>query len=148
MKKVLFTAAILCSALLLSCGSTKTNSSAKNAVSGGITKLNGSWELSYIAGNDVAILYTSKKPFIHFDIAKEMVNGNSGCNNFTGNLYADDHKMDFTKPMAMTRMACMGEGENIFIQALQKVSSYSISNGNTLNLISNADSIVMRLSKK
>jgi len=147
MKKVLFAASIICS-VLLSCESTRTNTSTKNDVSGTVTKLEGSWELSYIAGNDIAVLYPSKKPFIHFDIAKEMINGNSGCNNFTGKLYAEDQKIDFTKPMAMTRMACMGEGENIFIQALQKVSSYHISNDNTLNLLSATDSIVMRLSKK
>jgi heat shock protein HslJ len=113
------------------------------------SKLNGSWELNYVSGSRIAFeeLYPGKKPFIHFDVVNGKLNGNTGCNNFNGKLDVDGNKINFNSPMAMTRMFCPGEGENVFLESLKKVNSWSVSNDSTLNFIM-GDIAIMRFSKK
>lgn len=113
------------------------------------SKLNGTWELNYITGSRIAFdgLYPNKKPTIVFDLANKTLSGNSSCNSFTGPLKVEGNKISFADPMAMTRMMCPGDGETVFLQTLQKVNSWSVSDGNTLNLIM-GDIATMRFSKK
>ncbi len=110
--------------------------------------LNGTWELNYISGPRIAFdgLYPDKKPFITFDVANKKINGNTSCNNFNGPFKADGATIDFTSPLAMTRMFCQGEGEATFVKTLEKVTSWSIPEENTLNLIM-GDIAVMRFSR-
>jgi len=51
--------------------------------------------------------------------------------------------------MAMTKMMCMyGQGEQVFMSTLQKITSYDVTdNGKTLNFIS-GDIAMMRFTKK
>lgn len=97
--------------------------------------LDGTWELVYIMGpgKDLATLYGDKKPTITFDVAGKKVNGYSGCNRFNGPLNVNGHRIRFEN-MAMTRMACPGEGENVFMGELEKVNTFSVSDG-TLHFI-------------
>jgi hypothetical protein len=44
-------------------------------------------------------------------------------------------------------MFCQGQGENVFMETLKKVNTWSVSNDTTLNLIA-GDIAVMRFSKK
>ena len=113
------------------------------------SKLNGTWELNYITGSSIAFdgLYPNKKPTITFDAAKNTLSGNTGCNSFNGPLKVDGNKISFTDPMAMTKMMCSGDGETVFLQTLQKVNSWTVSDGNTLNFIM-VDIATMRFSKK
>lgn len=136
---------ILSAFLLFSCTIFKCKK--KDAVSG----LGGSWELNYITGPRIVFdgLYPDKKPTINFNIKENQVSGNTSCNSFTGKLNVTGNKIDFTQPMAMTKMMCMdGQGEQVFMDALQKITSYEITDdGKTLSLISD-DVTSMRFTKK
>ena len=114
-----------------------------------LSNLSGSWQLDYVSGNPSMIsnLFPNKQPNLNVDLATNTVSGNTGCNNFSGKLNAIANKISFRDPMAMTRMMCPGEGEGIFLAALQKVNSWSVSGGNVLNLISD-DIAIMRFTKK
>ena len=114
-----------------------------------ITALNGSWELNYISGPRIAFngLYPDKKPTITFDVSISKVMGNTSCNNFNGKLNVTGDKINFNDPMAMTRMMCQGQGETTFMETLKKVDSWTVTDGNTLNLML-GDLAMMRFSKK
>lgn len=116
---------------------------------GGLSQLGGSWELSYISGPRIAFngLYPGKKPTIKFDIAEKRFSGNTSCNSFSGQLIADDSGINFTKPFIMTKMACPGEGEAIFVEMLRKTSNYEVTSDSTLNFMM-GDIAIMRFSRK
>lgn len=144
MMKNIFTL-ILFSFLLISCNVFKCKK--KDPVS----KLEGNWELNYITGSRIAFdgLYPDKKPTINFNIKENLVSGNNSCNSYTGKLSITENKIDFTQPMASTKMMCMdGQGEQVFMSTLSKVTSYNITDdGKTLNFIS-GDIATMRFTKK
>ena len=121
----------------------------KKAVTTDPAVLNGTWVLNYISGPRIAFdgLYPNKKPQLVFTTEDKRVSGNTGCNSFSGPLTVDGPKISFEQPMALTEMACPGEGETVFLQTLKKVSTWSVSDGNTLNLIA-GDIAVMRFTKK
>ena len=114
-----------------------------------ISKLAGKWELNYISDPRIAFegLYPNKKPTISFDVVAHKVAGNTSCNSFTGALKVDGNKINFNDPMAMTRMACPGEGETVFVETLKKNNSWSVTNDTTLNLIE-GDIALMRFTKR
>lgn len=130
------------STILISCKCKKTDS---------VSKLEGNWELNYISGPKIAFdgLYPNKKPTINFDLKENHISGNSSCNSFNGKLVLDGTKIDLTQPMAMTKMMCQdGQGEQVFMSTLEKVTSYDVTDdGKTLNLIS-GDIAMMRFTKK
>ena len=111
--------------------------------------LNGTWELNYITGPRIAFngLYPEKKPTITFDVTAGKISGNTSCNSFNGKLNVDGNKINFNDPMAMTRMFCQGQGETTFLETLKKINSWSVTDGNTLNLLT-GDIAMMRFSKK
>lgn len=129
--------------LFLACNSGKKMSSQNSLAS-----LEGTWQLNYITGPRIAFdgLYPDKKPTITFDLKKNIVSGNTSCNNFSGQFNVADNKISFTEAMAMTKMACPGEGETIFLQALKKVNSYDVTAGYTLALLMD-DTAIMRFTK-
>ena len=116
-----------------------------------VSKLEGSWELNYISGPRIAFegLYPNKKPTIIFNLKENRVSGNSSCNSYTGKLNVEGNKIDFTQPMVMTKMMCEdGQGEQTYVNTLQKITSYTITeDGKTLNFIS-GDIAIMRFTKK
>jgi heat shock protein HslJ len=116
-----------------------------------VSKLDGTWELNYISGPRITFegLYPNKKPTIVFDSKENRVSGNSSCNSYTGKLSIDGNKTDFTQPMIMTKMMCEdGQGEQTYMNTLQKITSYHITDdGKTLNLVS-GDIAMMRFTKK
>lgn len=122
----------------------------KNTVeaSSDLSKLGGSWELNYISGPRIAFngLYPGKKPIMVFDLADKKVSGNSSCNSFSGKLSADDTSINFNQPMAVTKMACPGEGEAIFFETLKKVNKYSVKGDTILNFMM-GDIAIMRFRK-
>ncbi|MEO7975916.1 META domain-containing protein [Flavobacterium sp.] len=131
--------------LLVSCNIFKCKKSDADS------KLEGTWELNYISGPRITFegLYPNKKPTIVFDLKENRVSGNSSCNSYTGKLSVKGNKIDFTQPMVMTKMMCEnGNGEQTYMNTLQKITSYSITDdGKTLNLIS-GDIVTMRFAKK
>lgn len=116
---------------------------------GGLSQLGGTWELNYISGPRIAFngLYPGKRPTIKFDVTGKRFSGNTSCNSFSGELSADDTAINFTKPFIMTKMACPGEGEAIFVEMLKKASTYAITSDTTLNFMM-GDIAVMRFNKK
>ncbi len=109
--------------------------------------LQGNWELNYISGAKIAFdgLYPAKKPMIRFD-ADNKISGNTGCNQFSGTATVNGNSINFPESMAMTKMFCPGEGEQVFLQMLKKVNRYSLS-GNTLTFLMD-DIAIMRFLKK
>jgi heat shock protein HslJ len=116
-----------------------------------ISKLEGSWELNYISGPKIAFdgLYPDKKPTISFNITENQFSGNNSCNSYSGKLLTEGKKIDFTRPIAVTKMMCGdGQGEQTFMSTLEKINTYSISDeGKTLNFMS-GDVTMMRFTKK
>ncbi|MFE3871076.1 META domain-containing protein [Flavobacterium sp. ZS1P70] len=143
MKKIILALTILC-LVFISCNSIKT-SNAKTA------SLEGTWELNYITEPRIAFggLFPNKKPTIIFDLKENRISGNASCNRYSGKLNVDGNKISFKEPIAMTKMMCMDiKGEVVYMAALQKIDSYSISkDGKTLNFIM-GDTAMMRFEKK
>lgn len=107
------------------------------------------WQLIYISGPriDFSGLYPNDKPTITFDLKENRVFGKNSCNSYSGTLNVDGNKISFKGPMAVTKMFCPGEGENVYMNTLEKIDSYSISeDGKTLNFIV-GDVAMMRLKK-
>jgi heat shock protein HslJ len=131
----------------ISCGSTKKAENSKADHSA----LAGTWELASINESSASFetLYARKKPFMTFDLVKKSINGNTSCNSFNGSIKLEGNQISFPEPIAMTRMACMdGNGETVFLEALRKVTNFSIDkNGNTLHL-NKQDVELMQLTKK
>lgn len=110
--------------------------------------LSGTWELDYISGPRIAFegLYPNQKPRLIFDLENKKITGNTSCNSLNGPLVVDGNKIDFKGPIATTKMFCPGEGEQVFLQTLEKVNTYSVS-GSVLNFIM-GDVAIMRFKKK
>jgi heat shock protein HslJ len=142
MKKIILSLTLFCS-VLISCNSVKTANSQKAA-------LQGAWELNYISGPRIAFggLYPDNKPTITFNLKEDRVSGKNSCNSYSGTLNADGSKINFKQPMMVTKMFCPGEGENVYMNTLQKIDSYSVSeDGKTLNFMM-GDIVMMRFEKK
>ncbi|RBN51629.1 META domain-containing protein [Flavobacterium psychrolimnae] len=142
MKKIILSLTLFCS-VLISCNSVKTANSQKAA-------LQGAWELNFISGPRIAFsgLYPDNKPTITFNLKDTSVSGKNSCNSYAGKLNADESKINFKEPMMVTKMFCSGEGENVYMNTLQKIDSYSVSeDGKTLNFIM-GDIVMMRFEKK
>jgi heat shock protein HslJ len=142
MKKIILSLTLFCS-VLISCNSVKTANSQKAA-------LQGAWELNYISGPRIAFagLYPDNKPTITFNLKETTVSGRNSCNSYAGKLNIDGSTINFKEPMMVTKMFCPGEGENVYMNTLQKIDSYSVSeDGKTLNFIM-GDIVMMRFEKK
>lgn len=100
---------------------------------------NTSWELEYITGPRIAFegLFPDKKPFIKFDKSKSEVYGNAGCNGYTSPVTIKGKSLSFGDQGATTMMYCEGGGEQVFLQTIKKIDSYSIDKDGKLNLIAN-----------
>lgn len=111
-------------------------------------KLNGSWELSFIAGQDIALekLFPNKKPVISFNIPNTQASGNGGCNGFGSKVKVEGNKITISNILS-TMMACDGNGEPIFFNTLEKVTNYSIGSDNSLTMLM-GDIAVLKFIKK
>ncbi len=128
MKKILLLAG-LTMLMASSCSSGKNLSSMTNL-------LKAKWALQSLTGQsaDLGSIFGSKIPFLNFDTDAMRISGNSGCNNFNGPFsLGSGGKLSFGN-LAMTKMACPGNGESLFTSALNKVTSFKIDN-NVLTLL-------------
>ena len=128
MKKILLFAGF---AMLMSssCNNGKNLSSMTNL-------LKAKWALQSLTGqsSDLGSIFGQKIPFLNFDTDAMRVAGNSGCNNFNGPFSVEaGGKISFGN-LAMTKMACPGNGESLFTSALNKVTNFKIDN-NVLTLL-------------
>lgn len=111
--------------------------------------LEGTWELDYITGPRIAFdgLFPNKKPTIAFNLQDNKITGNNSCNQYFGALIMDGAKIDFKEAkIGMTMMACEGKGDSLYMETLNKIESYTITDdGKTLNfLVGNV--VMMRFS--
>ncbi|MDR6967497.1 heat shock protein HslJ [Flavobacterium arsenatis] len=131
--------------LLTSCNSKKA------VVPSGSQSLEGNWELTYISGPRIAFdgLYPNEKPNITFNINENLVVGKNSCNNYSGSFKAEASKITFNESgMVSTKMFCEGAGESTYMNTLQKINGYSISeDGKTLTLLT-GDVAMMRFERK
>jgi heat shock protein HslJ len=86
------------------------------------------WKLTELMGEPITMTPGTKKE-MHMVIKKQdnLVNGNSGCNSFTGSyILLEGNRISFSK-LAGTKMACIDmEKETTFMEALQKADNYAI----------------------
>ena len=131
LKKHFLNTFIICN-LLLSCNANK-------AAKSNTDLLQGTWELNYISGSKIAFegLFPNNKPTIVFDLKTNRVSGSNSCNTYSGPLNINQNTIDFKTPMAFTKMFCKdNQGERVYMQTLQKINTYSISeDGKVLNFI-------------
>ena len=142
MKKIFVFLVAFCF-ILASCNTTKTVAQSENS-------LEGSWQLNYITGPRIAFkgLYPETVPFIAFNLKEGRFSGANSCNRFTGVFTTIKNKISFKDDKtAMTMMACQGNGDQVFMSALQKIDSYTITDdGKTLNLMM-GEVVMMRFEK-
>lgn len=95
--------------------------------------LEGVWELTFITGRRIAFegLFPNKKPTITVNLANNKIGGNTSCNNFSGTFKIEGSEIRFPQPFTMTKMFCPGEGEQVFLDTMEKVTSFQV-DGNTL----------------
>jgi len=115
----------------VSCGTSKTPAK--------VFSIDGTWELNYITGPKIAFegLFPGKKPTLTFNLKDDKITGNNSCNQYFGALIMDGSKINFKDAkIGMTMMACEGNGDSVYMEALNKIESYTITDdGNTLNLL-------------
>lgn len=157
--KSLFNLFILSVFILVACNSNESEKEAAPSGTPAIEKmnavqtaaspsLNGLWELTHIIGikTDLVKLYPGQKPNLNFDLQSGAVRGSTTCNRFSCQVKIEGEKMNFGVP-AMTKVACPGDGEKVFLEALKKINSYSIIDSNFLQL--RTDSLeMMRFTRK
>lgn len=86
------------------------------------------WVLNSLMGKDIPTgLFGDRLPTLNFNPDGSLT-GFSGCNNLTGG------KLDLSKglnlgQMAMTKMACPGEGEQSFMKALNDAGNVKVEPG-------------------
>ncbi|GAB3656898.1 META domain-containing protein [Echinicola sediminis] len=102
------------------------------------------WVLSTLMGGGLD-MFGEGLPFLSFTDAGRLA-GSTGCNSFSGNfqLSGTDLNLD---PGAMTRKACPGNGESIFIDALKKVSKFKVSS-DKLTLLDGASELMTLIPQK
>lgn len=107
-----------------------------------------SWELEYISGPRIAFegLFPDKKPLIKFNKATSDASGNAGCNGFHAPYTLKGTSITFGDQGATTMMYCEGGGEQVFLQTIKKINTYSIDKDGKLNLL--IDNIPMMRFKK
>lgn len=150
MKKLIVYAAFL-ALILASCNTSKTttpsNVSTKPVdeaavpVTPGIASdegdLEGTWELISIISSPTPFkdLYPTKKPTIAFDARPKQISGTTSCNSYTGAYNIDGNAISFGGGMTLTKMACQGNGESLFVERLNKTNRFFVKDQNTLMLL-------------
>ncbi|MEN9569089.1 MAG: hypothetical protein RL172_320 [Bacteroidota bacterium] len=111
--------------------------------------LNGAWELTYIAGPKIAFdgLFPNKKPTIVFDLPKDQVSGNGGCNGYSAKAMVNGTKLTFGDALS-TMMACEGNGEPLYFKTLKTVTGYRFEDDNKTLLMLVNELPVLKFVKK
>lgn len=106
--------------------------------------LTGKWNLTTIAGGDIATLFTEKKPTMEF-AENNGVFGNAGCNNYRTVYELNEDTIKF-KPVASTMMACPSmKGETLFTGLLTTPLLVAINEGKLI--LSKDGNVVLEFAK-
>lgn len=122
-----------------SCTSTKTSNNTM--------LFDGTWEMEYITGPRIAFegLYPNKKPQLSFDKEMQQVQGTNSCNGYSADFEINEDKISFGEPGPTTMMYC-GEGEQVFLNTMEKVNEYKIDTNGKL-ILAMDDVPLMRFKK-
>lgn len=104
---------------------------------------NVTWELEYLSGPRIAFqgLFPDKKPYIRFNPEEKKVEGNNGCNGYSAEYtLGSKQEISFGEPGPTTMMYC-GEGEQFFLNTINKVNNFNVDKEGKLNL--KMDEVVM-----
>ncbi len=83
------------------------------------------WVLSSLLGGGLdASKFTSGLPFLNFMDGGKLA-GFSGCNNFSGSFQLEGTSLNLD-PVAMTKKACDGDGENQFLSLLGQAKNFKV----------------------
>lgn len=105
----------------------------------------GSWELSELFGSAVqAADYMKGLPNMAFSEDGKFT-GSTGCNQFTGDYSLEGAALK-VNPGAMSKMACPGDGEALFLNAISKVAGAKV-DGDKLTLLDEGKKTLMKLVK-
>ena len=88
--------------------------------------LTGIWYLVPVLASDTA---AGKLPYIRFNITERRFSGFTGCNQMNGSFLLRGDQLQFSKDIALTRMACEGYNEKEFVSNLLRVDHYKIKDG-------------------
>lgn len=135
------TAVLLISIVIFTgCGGTRSvaGRTVSKQASANPKDLEGKWRLEFI--NDSSIqnletLFPAARPDIVFETGTPRVSGSTGCNQFSGAIRVDGSNLVFDGAFVMTKRACPGDGERIFLDALRKTNAWVLTDPSTLNLI-------------
>ena len=147
--------AVICLGVILtSCNDQKKSSNETSELKTENQKANlidGYWEMDYMQPGPKPLdsLYPKGMPSMTINSEKSQISGMTGCNNFNGELKISGKDFKLSENLALTRKMCPDmEGQKAFLNNLEKVDSYSVSNkGRTLNLIM-GDMAIMRFQRK
>ncbi len=89
-------------------------------------RLTGRWELEMVQGN---IIHQEnglrETPYLNISPFDKSFDGNAGCNNISGSLAIEGERLFFSN-IRTTRMACPSPLEETLVQALGRVSRFTI----------------------
>jgi len=94
------------------------------------------WRAVHVDGQAIARRPGTREPHIVLKREGSRMSGFAGCNSVAGTFQHEGGALRFGDKLAMTRMACVGEGDALeasFTQALTSTASYRIA-GDRLEL--------------
>ena len=92
------------------------------------TKLNDIWALNTLMGKSYQD-YDGERPSFEFTLAENRIGGNSGCNNYFGEVTTMSDSEIVFGTIGATKKACVAEtAENDFFAMLDAVRGYNIEN--------------------
>ena len=103
-----------------------------------------SWELVNLVGADLG-QFSNGKPTLNFLDGGRLA-GYAGCNNFSGGFLLEGANLQLDLG-AMTKKACEGVGEDLFIRAVEKVNSFQVAK-DKLTLLEGATEVMSFVPKK
>jgi len=83
--------------------------------------LDGTWYLQPTLASDAA---GARTPTIIFNLKNKSFSGTTGCNRMSGHFMVTDSTIGFDEKMMLTKMACPGYNEKVFIENLLRVNTY------------------------
>jgi heat shock protein HslJ len=92
-------------------------------------RLSGRWVLSVFRPDQkktLAEIFGTRVIELQFNATNDAVNGTTGCNRFTGRYSADTVNLHFSPNLALTKKACPGYDEQLFLKALHQVNRYRL----------------------
>ncbi len=92
---------------------------------------NRKWLLVEVMGQPYEPADQGRQAFVFFDGEQSRASGNASCNNFFGGYVIEaGQRIRFTGNIGATMMACPDMSvEKMFLEALQKVDNYAVSDG-------------------